>query len=131
MRLWLLGALLVVAELTWSICGSASVAAAEGDSGIRGSMVSAWGNAPLNSPTYQCVRVFDATGRVLVANGTCSGTYGEFRIQLSAGTYVVEEGGRWDITSGKPVLRPERKTVEVRAGHWVDITPHRSKVPVQ
>jgi hypothetical protein len=136
MKLGLLCALLVALELTCSpgrSADAATVGAAQDatvDSGIRGSMVSAWGNPPANPPTYLCVRVFDATGKVLVASGTCSGIYGDFRVPLPAGTYVVEAGGRWDISGGKPVLRPERKSVEIRNGNWVEITPHRPNAPV-
>jgi hypothetical protein len=137
----LLGALVLALELGWAFSGCARAAFVGADagevppastaaSGIRGSTVSAWGNPPANPPTYHCVRVFDGTGKVLVADGTCSGTYGEFRVPLPAGTYIVEAGGRWDTSSGKPVLRPERKTVEVRNGEWVDIIPHRLNGPV-
>src|SRR5260370_2680643 len=140
MKLRLLGAVLIAAGLTGPVGSSARAADAgvgtgqvphEGtvDSGIRGSMVSAWGNPPANPPTYLCVRVFDATGKVLVANGTCSGIYSEFRVPLPAGTYVLEAGGRWDISSGKRALRPERKTVEIRNGHWVESTPHGVNAP--
>ena len=140
-NLRLLGALVFALELSCALGGCARAASVEADpervspagtldSGIRGSMTSAWGNPPANPPTYQCVKVFDATGKVLVAEGKCSGTYGEFRVPLPAGTYIVEAGGRWDNSSGKPLLRPERKTVEIRNGQWVEITPHRPNRPV-
>jgi hypothetical protein len=135
----MLGALVLAIELNFTFGGCtapASVEAGAGqpagatDSGIRGAMVSAWGNPPANSPTYRCVKVFDATGKILVAEGTCSGTYGEFRIPLPADTYIVEAGGRWDNSSGKPVLIPERRTVEIRNGQWVEIAPGGPGGPV-
>ena len=48
-------------------------------------MISALGNPPANPPTYQCVKVFDATGKVMVAEGTRSGITEnfEFRCQLA------------------------------------------------
>jgi hypothetical protein len=67
-------------------------------------MISASGNPPANPPTYQCVKVFDATGKVMVAEGTRSGIYGEFRVSQPAGTYLVEAGGmmgklHWPVTA--------------------------------
>ena len=141
-NLRLLGALVLALELSCALGGCARAASVEADpgqaspagtadSGIRGSMISAWGNPPANPPTYQCVKIFDAIGKVLVAEGTCSGTYGQFRVPLPAGTYIVEAGGRWDTSSGKPILKPERRTVEIRNGQWVEIAPHgpRGLVP--
>jgi hypothetical protein len=141
MNLKLLGALVLAVELSCALGGCTAPTPVEagsgqasgaptGDSGIRGAMVSAWGNPPANPPTYQCVKVFDASGKVLVAEGTCSGTYGEFRIPLPAGTYIVEAGSRWDNSSGKPMLKPERRTVEIRNGQWVEIGPRQLPAPV-
>jgi hypothetical protein len=139
MNLKLFVALVLALELNCALGGCtapASVEAGAGqaagatDSGIRGAMVSAWGNPPAHLPTYRCVKVFDATGKMLVAEGTCSGTYGEFRIPLPAGTYIVEAGGRWDNSSGKPVLIPERRTVEIRSGQWIEIAPRGPSGPV-
>jgi hypothetical protein len=93
-------------------------------------MTSAWGNPPANPPTYQCVRVFDATGKVLVAEGTCSGISGEFRVPLPAGTYLVEAGGRWENSTGQSLLKPERRTVKIQNGQWVEIAPHGPSGPV-
>ena len=63
------------------------------DSGIYGHMVTAWGNPPAEPPTYECVRVLDPTRQRVVAKGTCSGLWGEFRIPLEPGQYIVEAGG--------------------------------------
>ncbi len=93
-------------------------------------MTSALGNPPANPPTYQCVKVFDATGKVLIAEGTCSGIYGEFRVPLPAGTYLVEAGGRWENSTGQSLLKPERRTVKIRKGQWVEIGPYGASGPV-
>jgi hypothetical protein len=141
MNLRLLGALVLALEVSCALggcAGPASVGADAGqvstagtvDSGIRGSMTSAWGNPPANPPTYQCVRVFDATGKVLVAEGTCSGISGEFRVPLPAGTYLVEAGGRWENSTGQSLLKPERRTVKIQNGQWVEIAPHGPSGPV-
>ena len=90
---------------------------AEPGSGVRGAMVAAWGNAPANPPTYQCVKVFDASGQKLVATGTCSGTWASFRVPLPPGRYVVDKEG-------------ERTTVDVGAGQWVNLSPKPLPGPV-
>jgi hypothetical protein len=87
------------------------------DSGITGSMVAAWGNAPANPPTYECLKVFDASGQKLIATATCSGIWGQFRVALPPGRYVVEKGGR-------------RKTVDVSPGQWVTMLPPSPPGPV-
>lgn len=55
------------------------------DSGIYGQMVAAWSNPPANPPTYECIKVLDATGQTVVAAGTCSGIWGQFRVPLPPG----------------------------------------------
>src|SRR5260370_19308002 len=124
MKLRLLGAVLIAAGLTGPVGSSARAADAgvgtgqvphEGtvDSGIRGTMVSAWGNPPANPPTYQCVRVFDATEKLLVAYGTCSGTSGEFRVPLPAEVYIVDAGGRRRPHARRPRTVTQRNTIAI------------------
>jgi len=79
-------------------------------SGINGAMVSAWGNAPANPPTYECVKIFDAAGQKLLATGTCSGTWGQFSIPLPPGRYIVVKEGT-------------RTAVDVAPGQWVNLSP--------
>ncbi|HEV3109711.1 MAG TPA: hypothetical protein VGY99_04375 [Candidatus Binataceae bacterium] len=93
----------------------ASPAAA--NSGIYGAMVAAWGNAPANPPTYECVRIFDAGGQKLVATGTCSGTWAQFRVPLVPGRYVVEKRGT-------------RSVIDVGPGQWVNLAPRQLPGPV-
>jgi hypothetical protein len=96
---------------------SASKESAAQRSGIRGAMVAAWGNAPANPPTYECVKIFDAAGQKLIATGICSGILGQFQVALPPGRYVVEK-------------QRERTTVEVAAGQWVDLSPREPTVPI-
>ena len=86
-------------------------------SGIRGAMVAAWGNAPANPPTYQCVKIFDASGQKLVATGTCSGIWGQFSVALPPGRYIVDKQG-------------ERIAVDVAPGQWADLSPKQPPVPI-
>jgi hypothetical protein len=86
-------------------------------SGIRGAMVAAWGNAPANPPTYECVKIFDASGQKLVATGTCSGIWGQFSVALPPGRYIVEKQGA-------------RTAVEVARGQWADLSPQQPPVPI-
>jgi hypothetical protein len=100
------------------------------DSGITGTMVAALGNPPANPPRYQCVRIFDATGRKLIATGVCSGIWASFRVPLPAGDYlvdksIVQHGG------GPPQAAPGSIPVHVAAGHWVDLKPKSSSRFVQ
>lgn len=86
-------------------------------SGIRGAMVAAWGNAPANPPTYECVKIFDAAGQKLIATGTCSGIWAEFSIPLPPGRYIVDKQGT-------------RTTVNVAPGQWVNLSPREPPIPV-
>jgi hypothetical protein len=83
-------------------------------------MIAAWGNAPANSPSYQCAKIFDATGKKPIATATCSGTYGQFRVPLESGSYVVEFDG----------MEPHRQTIEVIEGRWTELGPKELPGPV-
>jgi hypothetical protein len=90
-------------------------------SGIYGTMVAAWGNAPANPPTYKCVRVFDSAGRRLVATGVCSGIFGAFRIPLAPGRYLVDKR---PVASSEPAAPgPRSFVVEVKPGKWLRLAP--------
>jgi hypothetical protein len=86
-------------------------------SGIRGAMVAAWGNAPADPPTYECVKIFDALSQKLVATGTCSGIWGQFSVALPPGRYIVEKQGA-------------RTAVAVAPGQWADLSPQQPPVPI-
>jgi hypothetical protein len=107
--------------------GSSSV---RPDSGIYGHMVIAWGNPPAQPPTYACVRVLDSTGQIVIAQGTCSGLWGEFRVPLEPGQYIVEAGGSWETTKGAVRFVPHRRTVDIKAGEWLEIAPPTPPPPV-
>jgi|SRR6516165_6055559 hypothetical protein len=109
---------------------SASSGAVTPGSGIYGYTVAAWGNAPANPPTTQCLKVFDSKGTHLIATGTCSGHFGNFRVPLVPGRYVVETGGSWQSKNGAVIFVPIRKIVEVRMGHWVKLAPPQPPGPV-
>ena len=100
------------------------------DSGIYGHMVAAWGNPPAEPPTYECVRVLDPIGQIVVAKGTCSGLWGEFRVPLEPGQYIVEAGGRWETVHGAVRFVPHHRTVEIKAGEWVEMAPPTPPAPV-
>ncbi len=106
----------------------ASPAAA--NSGIYGAMVAAWGNAPAKPPTYVCVRIFDAGGQKLVATGTCSGIWGQFRVPLAPGHYIVEKGRTHTVVQGVSKFVPQRTTVDVGPGQWVNLAPRPLPGPV-
>ena len=90
------------------------------DSGIYGRMIAAWGNPPTALPPSECIRVLNPGGDV-IATGTCSGMFREFRVPLSPGQYVVEMGSHSEMVKGVLRLVPDRKDVEVRPGVWVNI----------
>jgi len=100
------------------------------NSGIYGHMVAAWGNPPAQPPTYECVRVLDPTGQIVVAKGTCSGLWGELRVPLEPGLYIVEAGGRWETVHGAVRFVPHHRTVEIKAGEWVEMAPPSPPAPV-
>ena len=102
----------------------------EANSGIYGTMVTAWGNPPANPPTYKCVKVLDANGQRLVAEGTCSGMWGKFRVALPPGVYILEAGGSWEASTGGVHFVPNRRRVEVSSGQWVQIAPPTPPGPV-
>jgi hypothetical protein len=99
-------------------------------SGIYGYTVAAWGNAPANPPTTQCLKVFDSSATNLITTGACSGASGNFRVPLAPGRYVVEVGGSWQPKNGAVTFVPNRKTVEVSAGQWVKLAPPAPPGPV-
>lgn len=100
------------------------------DSGIYGHMIAAWGNPPAQPPTYECVRVIDTVRQIVVAKGICSGRWGEFRVPLEPGKYIVEAGGRWETTAGVMRFVPHHQTVEIKAGEWLEIAPPAPAAPV-
>jgi hypothetical protein len=100
------------------------------DSGIYGHLARGFGNAPANPPSTECVKVYDATGTNLIARATCTGMMRDFRVQLAAGRYVVEFGGRWQPKSGRVVFVPERRTIDVGRGQWIKLTPPPLPGPV-
>ncbi len=111
--------------------GPAATATPSGaDSGIYGQMVAAWGNPPANPPTYECVKILDSTGQNVVAKGTCSGIWGQFRVPLPPGKYVIEAGGSWETVNGTVRFRPNRREIQVKPGEWVKIAPPAPPGPV-
>jgi hypothetical protein len=99
-------------------------------SGIYGYTVAAWGNPPANPPSTQCLKVFDSSATDLIATGACSGIWGNFRVPLAPGRYVVEIGGNWQSKNGAVTFVPNRRTVEVGAGQWVKLAPPSPPAPV-
>ncbi len=99
-------------------------------SGIYGYTTAAWGNLPANAPSTQCLKVFDSSATNLIATGTCSGIWGNFRVLLAPGRYVVEIGGSWQSKNGAVTFVPNRRTVEVGAGQWVKLAPPSPAGPV-
>ncbi len=91
-------------------------------------MVAAWGNAPSNPPTYECIKIFDATGRKLIATGKCSGTFANFRIPLPPGRYVVDQS--INVRGKAAGAQPGSKTVDVGPGQWVNLAPKSPPGPV-
>ncbi len=93
-------------------------------------MVAAWGNAPANPPTYECIRIFDAAGRRLIATGVCSGTFAQFRIPLPPGRYLVDRS----LLKSPPgtLAKPHAGsfTIEVGPGQWVKLAPKPLPGPV-
>jgi hypothetical protein len=104
--------------------------AAGAGSGIYGYTVAAWGNPPANPPTTQCLKVFDLSGTNLIATGACSGVWGNFRVPLAPGRYVVETGGSWQPKNGAVTFVPDRKAVKVGVGQWVKLAPPSPPDPV-
>jgi hypothetical protein len=100
------------------------------DCGIYGAMAAAWGNAPANPQTYECVRIFDSTGRYLIATGVCSGLYAEFRMPLPPGRYIVDRSMMKPPPGEPPKPHARSFAVEVRPGQWVSVTPQRRLLPV-
>ena len=100
------------------------------DSGIYGYLTAALGNAPANPPLTQCVKVYDSAGVNLIARGTCSGMFGNFRVPLPPGRYVVELGGSWESRSGAVSFVPNRRTIEIKEGQWLKLAPPSPPGPV-
>ncbi|MGH8012154.1 MAG: hypothetical protein ACREQ4_06635 [Candidatus Binataceae bacterium] len=98
-------------------------------SGIYGTMVAARGTAPAN-PSYECVRVYDASGRKLVATAICSGPMASFRLPLAPGSYVVEAGGHWESANGRAYFRPNRQPVEIGANQRLRLGAQAPPGPV-
>jgi hypothetical protein len=100
------------------------------DSGIYGYLTAAWGNPPANPPSTQCVTVYDSAGIDLVARGTCSGMFGNFRVPLAPGRYVVELGGSWESRNGTMLFVPNRRTIEIGEDQWLKLAPPSPPGPV-
>ena len=100
------------------------------DSGIYGYLTAAWGNPPANPPSTECIKVYDSAGVNLIARGTCSGTFGNFRVPLAPGRYVVEVGGSWESRNGAVHFVPNRQTVEISEGQWLKLAPPSPPGPV-
>lgn len=139
--LWLLAALLSIGAvaiqnrmLATARAESPSEApstSAQPGSGIFGAATSAFGNAPVESPPpTECVKVFDAAGKKVVARGLCTGTYGSFRVPLPPGKYIVEFGGGWHTENGVSVFRPYRQVIVVKEGSWLSFMPNGPSAPL-
>jgi hypothetical protein len=102
-----------------------------GDSGIYGHMTVALGNAPANSPSTQCIKVYDSAGARLIATGTCTGMLRDFRVPLAPGRYVVEFGGSWESKNGAVAFVPDRRNLDIGPGQWIKLAapPPRGPVP--
>ena len=135
----LIATILLIATTTLTACAqtmtqqrvaAASDAHRGGGSGIYGNMIAAMGNAPSESRTYECVKVFDRSGERLIAKGECSGPWAAFRVPLPPDTYVVEAGGSWKSEGGKVHFQPDRKTVQITDGEWIDMGAPKLPGPV-
>ncbi len=100
------------------------------DSGIYGAMVAAWGNAPANPPTYECVKIFDSSGERLIATGICSGTFAQFRIPLPPGRYLVDRSLLKPPPGAPLKAQPGSQTVDVAPGQWVNLSPKQPPGPI-
>lgn len=100
------------------------------DSGIYGAMVAAWGNAPSNPPTYECVKIFDSSGERLIATGVCSGTFAQFRIPLPPGRYLVDRSLIKTPPGAQPKAQPGSQSVAVAPGQWVNLSPKAPPRPI-
>ena len=101
-----------------------------GNSGIYGHVTAALGNAPANPPSTECVKVYDATGVNLIARATCTGIMHDFRVPLAPGRYVVELGGSWEPKNGAMTFVPNRRTIEIGAEQWINLSPPSRPGPV-
>ena len=99
-------------------------------SGIYGYLTAALGNPPAHPPSTQCVTVYDSAGIDLVARGTCSGMFGNFRVPLAPGRYVVELGGSWESRNGTMLFVPNRRTIEIGEDQWLKLAPPSPPGPV-
>ena len=106
---------------TLMIFALAAPARADGLQGISGHMAAAMGNAAANPRSYQCARIFNVTGKTLLATPTCSGTFGQFRVPLERGTYLVEFDG----------MTPHRQMIEVKKGRFTELGPKAPPAPMQ
>lgn len=119
------------AQAAASASSDTSAASTQSSSGIFGHLITAWGNAPAKLPPSKCVKVFDASGKKLVAEGTCTGISRSFRIQLKPGHYVVELGGHWEqAPGGKTHFVPNRRHLIVQPRQWIDISPQGPSRPL-
>jgi hypothetical protein len=138
-------AILIIGACALSACSSRGIAPApnpplpmkpsathssRAPSGIYGTIAAARGNAPALPPSYQCVRVYDASGQKPVANGMCSGPLGSFEVPLSPGTYLVEIGGQWKSTNGKVHFQPNRQQIVIGPNQWIRLGAHPPPGPV-
>ena len=93
------------------------------DSGIFGTLISAYGNPPAVGPkSSDCLTVYDSARTKVVAKGVCGGIYQAFRVPLPPGRYLVEFKA--------PGAAPLRRKVVIEKGKWVDFSA-ASSAPAQ
>src|SRR5262249_32774456 len=99
------------------------------DSGIFGAMITAYGNQPSTAPPpTKCVRVFDSSGKNLIARGVCGGVYRAFRVPLTPGQYLVEIGSPRESRSGTEAGR--RQLVTVLPNRWINLSSPAPSNPI-
>jgi hypothetical protein len=74
--------------------------------------------------------VYDSAGVNLIARGTCSGMYGDFRVPLAPGRYVVELGGSLESRNGSVLFVPNRRAIMIGEGQWLKLAPPSPPGPV-
>lgn len=127
---WFVRGILAIALVTMGVTPVWSKQGRAEGSGIYGTMRAAMGNLRSNPPAYECIKVFDRSGTHLIAKGECSGPWAAFKVPLPPNTYVVEAGGTWKTVDGKVRFQPDRKTVQITDGEWIDLGAPKLPGPV-